>query len=323
MATKKTRQAKQVAVIVAVVLCAVALLLLLFLLKPVDSNGNPAPKPAVSTEAQDMTVSVIDVGQGSATLVISEGEVLLVDAGEARSGSAVVDYLKTEGVEEIDYLVATHPDADHIGGMPTVLDAFQVNDIIYPVPENDTATYRRFVEKAEAEPGATFEHPSTGDQYLLGDATVTVIYDGNDAVYSPGSKSYDTNRASIVLRIDCGGSSMLLMGDYPGKIESDLVTNQRSSNDLSLASDVLQVAHHGSKNSSTDSFLQAIHPTIAVISVGADNRYGHPDSSVLERLMLLSITTYRTDTDGTVTLVFVDGEIAVTTERELRLDKAA
>jgi competence protein ComEC len=314
MAAKMTKRTKLIVAIVAIAVCAITLLLLLFLPKSTNTHDNPALRPPVSTEAQDMTVSVIDVGQGSATLIMSEGQVLLVDAGEASSSRTVVAYLEAEGVQEIDYLVATHPDADHIGGMPAVLDAFQVDDIIYPIPENDTATYRRFVEKAEAEPGATFEHPTTGDHYLLGDAVVTVIYDGNDSVYSPASKSYDTNRASIVLRIDCGGKSMLLMGDYPGKMESDLIANQATSRDLLLTSDVLQVAHHGSKNSTTDDFLLAVNPTIAVISVGENNRYGHPHDEVLNRLLLLSITTYRTDTAGTATLLFIDGVISITTE---------
>jgi beta-lactamase superfamily II metal-dependent hydrolase len=280
-----------------------------------DTARDPEPEPQSGlatflqhTVVKDMAVSVIDVGQGSATLIASEGKTLLVDAGKAKKDNAVINYLEHNNIKTIDYLVATHPDADHIGGMAAIYDNFQVNNTIYPIPPNSTKTYKTFIAKAKAEPNSKMGHPKTGGTYKLGDATITVIYDGNDPKYSSKSKSYDTNRASIVLRVVCGKKSILLTGDYPGDMESNLIGNQKK---RPIKSDVLQVAHHGSKYSTTTDFIKAVRPSIAIISVGK-NSYGHPDAGVLKRLGSISAKIYRTDKNGTIVLLFESSKIKVT-----------
>jgi competence protein ComEC len=240
---------------------------------------------------------VIDVGQGDSILIISEGKAMLVDAGVRSAGDEVVAYLQSQGVDSLDYLAATHPDADHIGGMAEVLAAYDVeHDIIAPSLTSDTATYRGLAEAVAAEPNAGFDTPDVGESFKLGDATVECLANGEGEA--------DTNDASIVLKVVCAGASVLLTGDISADVERRLVKDG-----LPLDSDVLKVAHHGSHNSSDEVFLRAVSPEYAVISAGANNRYGHPRAETLERLSAAGAVIYRTDIDGTVVFLFSDGVI--------------
>jgi beta-lactamase superfamily II metal-dependent hydrolase len=257
------------------------------------------PKPTLAgahTEAIDMVVSVIDVGQGDAVLIQSEGRVMLVDAGDTYAGDEVVAYLKESGISKIDLLVATHPDADHIGGIPKVLDAFDAGSVIAPQLVRATGAYERFMEAVRNEPDAKLATPKVGDTYGIGDAVVEVIANGTDAKNS--------NDASLVLRLTCGGASALLTGDISQSVERRLVEQGAP-----LDSDVLKVAHHGSRSSSDEGFLEAVGPDFAVISCGAENSYGHPHPEAVERLSKTGARIYQTDRDGTVTFLFSDGTI--------------
>jgi beta-lactamase superfamily II metal-dependent hydrolase len=246
-----------------------------------------------------MTVSVIDVGQGDSILIQSEGEALLIDAGRGGKNDAVVAYCQARGVDEIDYLVATHPDADHIGGMAGVLEAFDVtHDIIAPTATSTSQTYKGFVEAVEREPGVTFTTPAVGARYTLGDATIEVLSNGD------GQKN--TNDASIVLKVICGGKSVLLTGDASVAVENRLIADGAP-----LDSNVLKVAHHGSRNSTGDAFVEAVSPEYAVISVGATNGYGHPHVEVIDRLSAFGVRTCYTNVSGTVEFLFSDGEITL------------
>ena len=262
-----------------------------------SSPTQPEPTPPNKhTEAIDMSVSFIDVGQGDAILITSEGKSLLVDAGKKGSGDEVVAYLQDQGVEKIGYLVATHPDADHIGGMVEVLDAFAVGHaVISPKSTSKTQTYQEFAAAVEREPGVGFTTPDVGSTFQLGDATVEVLANGNGEV--------DTNAASIVLKATCGAKSALLTGDIPVRVELELLLRAAP-----LDSDLLKVAHHGSHKSSDTAFLAAVSPEYAVISVGK-NSYGHPRPEALERLVASGAVIYRTDLIGTVEFLFSDGKI--------------
>jgi beta-lactamase superfamily II metal-dependent hydrolase len=246
------------------------------------------------TDALDMRVSVIYVGQAEAILIESEGHVMLVDAGLPESGATVVDYLRAQGIVEIDYLVATHPHIDHIGGMPAVLAAFDVeNNVLAPDRSHSTATYRRFVAAVEMEPGVGLEKPSVGRTYQLGDAVFEILSNGD------GAESL--NDASIVIKVYCGSKTLLLTGDIEAATERSLVNSGRH-----LQSDVLSVPHHGSHTSSTAVFLNAVRPQIAVVSCGYNNEYGHPHQSVVNRLQSIGAQIYRTDRSGTIVVDFAD-----------------
>jgi beta-lactamase superfamily II metal-dependent hydrolase len=298
----RSRSRKTVSVAVAILaLALVATLAALIVSRLAPEPDPPAPPSpidtSIDTPALDMVVSVIDVGQGDSILITSEGQAMLVDAGDKDSGDEVVAYLEGMGIDELDYLVATHPDADHIGGMAEVLAAYDVaNDVIAPDATSDTATYEGFAEAVADEPGVGFARPDVGESFTLGDATIEVIANGEEAT--------DTNDASIVLRIVCGDRSVLLTGDISASVERRLVEDG-----LPLDSDVLKVAHHGSHNSSDEAFLRAVSPKYAVISAGANNSYGHPRAETLERLSAAGAVIYRTDIHGTVVFSFSDGKI--------------
>lgn len=297
---------------VALACVILVVVLVLALAKPVPGpepppsetlSSEPSGNAFIHTDALDMKVSVIDVGQGDSILIESEGRVLLVDAGDVSKGAAVVAYLQQEGVREIDYLVASHPHADHIGGMVEVFDAFDVDKVLAPSLSMGTKVYRNFLEAVRNEPDAVMATPGVGAVYQLGDATFEILANGD------GATKDDPNAASMVIRVSCAGRSFLLTGDLPGKSEQELAASGAG-----LASDALKVCHHGSRHSSTKPFLDAVRPSYAVISCGTDNSYGHPHAEAVKRLQATGASIYRTDTQGTVVLSFSDGAITVPVE---------
>jgi beta-lactamase superfamily II metal-dependent hydrolase len=201
----------------------------------------------------------------------------------------VLAYLQGHGVANIDLLVATHPHADHIGGLPDVLAQYQVNDIWV---SGDTATsqiYQDFATAVAAE-GATVREVERG---------YTTQMDGlSIAVFNPTPQlTGDPNEDSVVFSLTCGNVSVLLVGDANDNSEASMLAAS-----LALDSDVLKVGHHGSSTSTSAAFLAAVTPKDAVISVGAGNTYGHPTQATLDGLAAAGSTVYRTDQDGTVVL---------------------
>ena len=240
-------------------------------------------------ETLSMSISVIDCGQGDSILISSEGEHMLVDAARPEDGYKVTNYLDSLKIKTLSYVVATHPDGDHIGGMPSVYSKYQVNKSIYSPYVGSTQTYRKYMSAIKAEPNSSYGTTQNGEKWYIGDALVEVLYDGKG-----GSSSNDS---SIVLRVTCGETDLMLTGDISNKIENNLVA---SGKDIDV--EILKVAHHGSASSSSSAFLKAASPEISVISVGADNSYGHPTSQALNRIKASGSKIYRTDLDGTVVL---------------------
>ncbi len=248
----------------------------------------------------DMEVSIIDVGQGDSILIQSEGETMLVDAGSSDGGTPI-PYLASQDFGQIEYLVATHPDSDHINKIEAVLDKYQVENIYYTYGSSTSDTYSTFISAMKRE-GCSYSHPTSGQTWTLGDAIVEVITDGQEGK--------TVNDQSIVLKVTCGGKSVLLMGDASTTIESELVEENADIN-----SDVLKVGHHGSKYSSSSEFLTEVTPAYGAISCGAGNSYGHPDSETLTRLSNAGCTVSRTDLSGTIEYDFTAGKVVCTTEK--------
>ncbi|MDO4502155.1 MAG: ComEC/Rec2 family competence protein [Coriobacteriia bacterium] len=250
--------------------------------------------PGASAHAA-MTVTAIDCGQGDATLIKSNGHAMLVDSGDASQARSVVRYLKKAGVKTLDYYVATHPDADHIGGSVAVYKNFKVKRTLYSPKSSTTRTYKRFLRYMRAE-GCSYSHPRAGATYKLGSAKVTVLFGG--------SKHGDSNDGSLVLRAVSGKVSALLMADASTEVESKLMRSGRT-----LRSTILKVGHHGSSYSTSSSFLKRVRPKYALVSVGR-NSYGHPTSTVLKRLKRAGVKWYRTDRSGSVKLVVSAGKVS-------------
>ena len=241
-----------------------------------------------TTENSALLVHFIDVGQANAVLVQSGGMNMLVDGGEAETGAELVAYLRSCGVASLDYLVTTHPHADHIGGLPAVLDTIPVEEIIMPRVQTQTLIFEKLLLKIK-EKGLSITAPVVGTSYSLGSAEFVVLGPVDDY----GDRLNDW---SVALRIVNGEDSFLLCGDAESAAERDIVVRWGDG----LASDVLLVNHHGSNSSSSQRWLDAVKPDYAVISVGAGNSYGHPSDVVLERLAAMDVAVYRTDELGTI-----------------------
>ena len=246
-----------------------------------------------------LTIHFIDVGQGDAILIDKGDTDILVDGGP--TSASVLTYLQGQGVGDIDLLVATHPHADHIGGLTAVLGQYQVSEIWVNGDTATSQTYQNFAGAVAAE-GATIREVTRG---------YTTQMDGLDiAVFNPtAQRTGDLNEDSVVFRLTCGEVSVLLTGDATSDSEATMLAD----GGVALDADVLKVGHHGSRYSSNAAFLAAVSPTDAVISVGAGNTYGHPHQETLDRLAAAGATVYRTDLNGTVVLTSDCNTYALTT----------
>lgn len=253
----------------------------------VMGTGSLGGKVGRMERSSELTVHFMDVGQGDAVLIACGGEYMLIDAGDNSKGTAVQNYLTKQGVKTLKYVVGTHPDADHIGGMDVVLYKFDCNTVIMPDVTSDTVTYRDVLDAMKAK-GYRNTVSKPGNSYTLGDARFVIA--------GPGKAYEDTNNNSIVIRMTHGDNSFLFTGDMEEQAEADILQGK-----VSLQADVLKVGHHGSSSSSSEAFLEAVSPSYAVISCGEDNSYGHPHSQTLNVLRKMGVQVFRTDEQGTIT----------------------
>ena len=245
------------------------------------------PMPTVATTLEpEMTVHFIDVGQGLSILVRSHEQNLIYDGGGRSKSSNVVSYLEKQFITDIDYLVSSHYDEDHLAGLVGCLNAFNVHNVIGAEYEHDSNIYRSFVNKVE-ENGLEIQHPAVGDTFEFGSVTMTIL--------STAAKESASNSNSIVIKLENGEHSVILTGDADYKAEEVIVNSG-----LDLKTDILSVAHHGSATSTSNSFLEKTLPEWAVISVGKDNRYGHPDKDIMDKLEVMGIEVYRNDIQGNI-----------------------
>jgi len=250
-----------------------------------------------------LTAHFIDVGQGDAILLQAGQKNVLIDAGDQEMGDRVANYLRSKGVRTIDLLIATHPHADHIGGLLTVLRSYPVKRLIDSGQVHTSQTFLNYLRLVE-EKRIPFETPSRQVIELAPQVTLQII--------GP-LKSYDQlNNGSIVALLTAGQVSILLTGDMEQEAEQDLSRAKK------IAAQVLKVGHHGSNTSSTRSFLQKVRPQVAIISVGRENTYGHPEKEVLTRLSDIGADVYRTDLHGTVVLRTDGNKFSIITERQRR-----
>lgn len=244
--------------------------------------------PSVETPKGEVSVHVIDVGQGDAILIHAPGRVMMVDAGPREASDALVGYLETCGVEEIDLLMVTHPHSDHIGGVPAILDNFRVGQVVSNGATHTTRAFELYLEAIESH-GVPLTLGRAGDRFALAEGVRGEVLHPADM---PGD---DLNSDSLVIALSVGNVIFLLMGDLPREEEVQVARE----------ADVLKVSHHGSGDATGSLFLDIVRPGVAVISVG-ENPYGHPHDEVVESLNTRGIQVYRTDIDGTV-VITTDG----------------
>ncbi|MBO5372945.1 MAG: MBL fold metallo-hydrolase [Lachnospiraceae bacterium] len=264
---------------------------------PLSEEGNLTKsnesESLAGTKDSKLEVHFIDVGQGDATLITCDGESMLIDAGDNSKGTAVQQYLRMQDISELEYVIGTHPDADHVGGLDVVITKFDCHTIFLTGEERDTDTYRDVLD-AMAYKGYEMTVPSAGEEYALGSAEFTIE--------GPIILGEDSNDNSIVIHLEHGDNSFLFAGDAGEEEEKDILSTGRD-----IEADVYKIGHHGSKTSTSEEFLQAVNPKYAMISVGEDNKYGHPSAEVLNRLRMQGIEVFRTDEQGSIVAVS-DGE---------------
>lgn len=260
------------------------------------------PLPAGSS----FSITFLDVGQGDAAMVQCDGRYMLVDGGDATASSLLYSYCRSNGIDRLDYLVATHPDTDHTGGISGALQVASVGRAFCSVEQATQKSFSSMVSYL-GDQGVSLEVPTAGDTWQLGSASVQVV----GPVY-PGDESNDK---SIMLRIDYGSTSFLLAGDATEDEERNV-----ASAGYDLDCDVLKVAHHGSAHSSTYAFLRAAMPTYAVISVGDGNSYGQPTDEALSRLRDCGAAVYRTDLQGDVVAASDGATVTMSVEKNPTAD---
>lgn len=252
--------------------------------------------PQTLPASNKLEVTFLDVGQGDAILIEAPNDVdVLIDGGRTKK---ILDLLSAElpfGDDTIDVVIATHPDADHVGGLPFVLDTYTVDKVFEPGVSSSTQTYQAFqsrvrdkkIERILARRGMRIVLDAEKN------IVIDVLYPDRDTT------GWETNEASIVARLSYGTSSFLLTGDSPVEKELYLVKHDG----IALQSSVLKLGHHGSKTSSSESFLKTVAPLYAIISAGKNNSYGHPHPSVLSRLNQLHIPYLETSKMGSIRFV--------------------
>ena len=265
-----------------------------------SSTGNGSETPP--SDQDIVEVHFIDVGQGDSILIKSGELTMLIDAGEIKSGETVTNYLKNIGVSKLEYLIGTHPHTDHIGGLSSIIQAFDVKTIIMPKVENTTKTFDELLDLIK-EKGLKITSPVVGQEYALDKATFKIL--------APAKKYKDINDNSVVIRLSHGENDFLFTGDIENKAEKDILDNTKN-----LDAEVLKAAHHGSNSSSTSKFLKTVKPKYAVICVGEDNQYKHPHPKTIKRIESVGALIYRTDLNGSIVFKSDGSNITITTTKK-------
>lgn len=253
------------------------------------SGEIPDFNPSVPSSGNEMKVHFLDVGQGDSIFIeLPNNETMLIDASTSEYGDAVVTYVYSCGYDHINYLVATHPHEDHIGGISAVIDSLNVDNIYLPEAVSAMVTYEEMLNLVE-ENNIDASIVKSGDT-IINDPDIFLYTE----VVAPVDDDYgdSLNNSSIVLRLSYGKDSFLFTGDAE-KYEENKITDN-------IKSDVLKVGHHGSSTSTSEEFLNNVSPEYAVISCGLGNSYGHPHEETLTTLKKHNVKVFRTDTQGTV-----------------------
>lgn len=270
----------------------------------VDVNGllgtftvkPPAPVPVDGS----MQVYFFDVGQADATLLLGPDFTVLIDAGDYRRND-VVPHLESVGVKEVDLLIGTHPHADHIGQFPQVLEIFPVKEVWLSGDIHTARTFERAIDAIEAS-GAAYHEPRAGELFQFGSLHIKVL--------NPDRLTGDFHEGSVSIRAVFGDVAFIFTGDAETHTEGSMVGRGHN-----LKAQILQLGHHGSRTSSSQEFLDAVQPEVAIYSAGEGNPYGHPHGEIVNRVLAMGIQLYGTDVHGTI-IIETDGTTySVSTDR--------
>ena len=273
-----------------------------------DFLVSPEEKSVLAPAEGDLMVTVLDVGQGDSILIKSPDKNILIDAGENDKGDEILEYLSEYNVDHLDYIIATHYHADHVGGADYIIDNMPVDKIILPDISDDMLPGTKTVESLLE------SITNTDTEVIISEPMMEIDIGGEGLITILGPlKHYDdTNDTSMITRIDFGDKSFLFTGDAEQQAEMDLV--KKYGEDY-LKADVYNAGHHGSSTSSTKYFYEKVDPDYVNISCGIDNSYGHPNEEVLQTIESNDAIHYRTDINGNITYITDGSELSVSTER--------
>lgn len=281
--------------------CATSLVLLIYFVFFTD-EGIAVWNSSPPADSEADIVSFLDVGQGDSILIRSNGYNALIDFGNRSDyGFSLANKLTKQGVKELHCVIASHYDQDHVGGCAEVLQAIKVHNIVLPeLSDRDDESDENLYYNLQASKSTVYT-AKPGMIINIGDFELTVI-----GYYSDET---DTNDRSIIVMADIDGIKFLFTGDAGKDVEERLIEDR-----VKLDCDVYKVSHHGSKNSSSKEFVEALSPEYAVISAGENNRYGHPHQEVLDILEDVNAKIYRTDVSGDITFSVENSKLSVVTQ---------
>ncbi len=257
-----------------------------------------------------LNIFYLNVGQGDSTVIMMGDYIMLIDAGNPSDGYYIAEFLKAQGIEKIDYLIGTHIDDDHIGGMYKIIEEMDIGTVYVPNNQYSKSSYDSMKSELEQK-DKIISITNVDHEYMLGDAKCKVLAVDNSSPSLDNDEAI--NDTSIVIELEYGTTKYLFMGDASSNIERKLLE------ELSKI-EVLKVAHHGSNKSTSREFLHIVRPTYSIISVGK-NSYGHPNSEVLERLEEIKTNLYTTQNNGTI-WIKSDGNLIYINDLDYNIDGA-
>ncbi|EKN39478.1 metallo-beta-lactamase [Clostridium botulinum CFSAN001627] len=241
-----------------------------------------------SNKSNELKVHYIDVGQGDSILVQTKDKNILIDAGTRKSSDSLISYLKKQHIKKLDYVIATHPHEDHIGGMPKVIEEFEISNFYAPKKTANTKIFKDMILQLKKK----------NLKINVAKKGISLDLSNNSSLdfLAPVKDNYEnTNDSSAVVKLTHGNTKFLFTGDAEKTSEKDILNSNED-----LSSNVLKIGHHGSHSSSSKEFLDKINPKIAIISCGKNNDYGHPHKETMKELNKRNIEVYRTDIDGNI-----------------------
>ncbi|GAA0419232.1 MULTISPECIES: MBL fold metallo-hydrolase [Virgibacillus] len=251
-----------------------------------------------------LDVHYIDAGQADATLFrYSEDQqtyTILYDTGDWKSND-VNEYLASQAINNIDLIIISHPDADHIGQLAEILQTYETQEVWMSGNESSSQTFQKALE-AVIDSGANYEEPRVGEQFVIGPLEIDILY--------PKEITGEANKESLSVRLSYDQMRFLFTGDAGKAEEREMLTMNDS-----IDADFLQLGHHGSNTSTAAEFVEAVNPQVAIYSAGKDNNYGHPHKETIKKIKNAGIDLYGTDNDGTIIITTNGTEYQISTEK--------
>lgn len=265
---------------------------LMLTLTACDSSTVNSPN---SNENKNVKIHYIDVGQGDSTLIQVRDKNILIDAGPRSSAEDLVKYLKDINIQKLDYVIATHPHEDHIGGMVSIIKTFKIGEFYAPKKTATTKTFENMIKELQNKK-LKIQVAKAGNEISLNSNSKLEFLAPNNSDYE------EINDYSAVTKLTYENNSFIFMGDAERLSEKEIL--QKGSN---VKAQVIKLGHHGSSTSSSKEFLDKVDPKYAIISCGKNNDYGHPHKETINELKNRNIKYFRTDTNGTIVL-YSDGK---------------